>query len=111
MCKALEHRYAPSNQTKLYRAQLRDRRQKASESIPELGQDVRRLTNLAYATAPADVRETLAKEQFIDALHSSEMRLRIKQFMSKTLTRLYALLLNWTLLTVLKSAFRRRQTL
>ena len=68
LCKALEDRYAPSNQTELYRAQLRDRRQKASESIPELGQDVRRLTNLAYATAPADVRETLAKEQFIDAL-------------------------------------------
>ena len=36
-------------------------------------------TNLAYPTAPCDVRETLAKEQFIDALHSSEIRLRVKQ--------------------------------
>ena len=29
--------------------------------------------------APADLRETLAKEQFVDALVSSDMRLRIKQ--------------------------------
>ena len=79
MIKALEERFAPPNQTELYRAQLRERRQKASESLSELGQDIRRLTNLAYPTAPSDLRETLAKEQFIDALVSSDMRLRIKQ--------------------------------
>ena len=79
LCRALEERFAPANQTELYRAQLRERRQKATETIPELGQDIRRLTNLAYSSAPIDVRETLAKEQFIDALFSSDMRLRIKQ--------------------------------
>jgi len=40
---------------------------------------VRRLTNLAYPSAPADLKETLAKEQFVDALASVDMRLRIKQ--------------------------------
>ena len=85
LCKALEERFSPVNQTELYRAQLRERRQNASESIPELGQDIRRLTNLAYASAPIDVRETLAKEQFIDALINSEMRLRIKQSRPKDL--------------------------
>ena len=75
----LEERFAPPNQTELYRTQLRERRQKASESLSEMGQDIRRLTNLAYASAPSDVRETLAKEQFIDSLISSDMRLRIKQ--------------------------------
>ena len=79
LIKALEERFAPPNQTELYRIQLRERRQKASESLFELGQDIRRLTNLAYPTAPSDLRETLAKEQFIDALVSSDMRLRIKQ--------------------------------
>ena len=63
----------------MYRTQLRERRQKASESLPELGQDIRRLANLSYPTAPNDVRETLAKEQFIDGLMSVDMRLRIKQ--------------------------------
>ena len=76
---ALEERFAPPNQTKLYRVQLRERRQTASKTLSAMGQDIRRLTNLVYPTAPCDVRETLAKEQFIDALHSSDMRLRVKQ--------------------------------
>ena len=76
---ALEERFAPPNQTVLYRVQLRERRQTASEKPSALGQDIRMLTNLAYHTAPCDVRETLAKEQFIDALHNSDMRLRVKQ--------------------------------
>ena len=39
----------------------------------------RRLTCLAYPTAPSEVRETLGKDAFIDALVNSDMRLRIKQ--------------------------------
>ncbi len=74
----LQERFAPPNQTELYRVQLRDRRQKASETLSELAQDVRRLTNFAYPTAPSDVKETLAKEQFVDSLFSSDMRIRVK---------------------------------
>ena len=57
---ALEERFAPPSQT-------------------------RRLANLAYPAAPCDVCETLAKEQFIDGLVDSDMRLRIKQSRPKTL--------------------------
>ena len=77
LVRALQERFSPPNQTDLYR--IRERRQRASEILAALGQDIRRLANMAYPTAPADVRETLAKEQFIDALVSSDMRLRIKQ--------------------------------
>ena len=76
---ALEERFAPTSQTELYRVQFRERKQKASETLPEMGQAVRRLSNLAYPTAPREVRETLAKDQFIDGLFDSEMRLKIKQ--------------------------------
>lgn len=76
---ALQERFAPPNQTELYRVQLKERKQRATETLTELGQDIWRLTNLAYQLAPADLRQTLAKEQFIDALASSDMRLRIKQ--------------------------------
>ena len=79
LVKALQDRFAPLNQTELYRTQLRDRRQRAAESLPEMGQDIRRLVNLAYPTAPDDVREILATEQFLDGLHNSDMRLKIKQ--------------------------------
>lgn len=77
--KVLEERFLPTNQTELYRVQLRDQRQKASESMAELRQNIRRMTNLPYPCAPTEVRETLAKEQFVDALGNSEMRLKIKQ--------------------------------
>ena len=79
LVKALQDRFSPLNQTELYRTQLRERKQRASESLPELGQDIRRLVNLAYPTAPDDVREILASEQFLDGLHNSEMRIKIKQ--------------------------------
>jgi hypothetical protein len=79
LCKALEQRFAPDNQTELYRAQLRERKQHSVESLPELGQDIWRLTNLAYPTASTDLKEILAKEQFIDSLRDTNMRWRIKK--------------------------------
>ena len=86
LTRALSDRFAPPNQMELYIIQLRERQQKASETLPELGENIRRLTNLAYPTIPCDVRETLAKDKFIDALASSEMRLRIKQARPLNLT-------------------------
>ena len=75
----MEERFAPPNQIDLYRVQLKERRQKASETLPELGQAIQRLVNKAYPKAPAEVRETLSTEHFLDALVNSEMRIRIKQ--------------------------------
>ena len=66
-------------------SQLRERKQRATDSLPELGQNIRRLTNLAYPTAPYDIMETLSKEYFIDALFDSDLRLRIKQSRPATL--------------------------
>jgi hypothetical protein len=63
----------------LYRVQIKERKQRASESLPELRQTIRRLVNKAYPTAPGEVRETLAKEHFLDALVNTEMRIKIKQ--------------------------------
>jgi hypothetical protein len=79
LVKALEERFAPPNQTELYRVQLTERRRKPTESLPELGQAIRRLVNLAYPTVPENVRDTVAKQHFIEALADSEMRIRIKQ--------------------------------
>jgi len=70
---SLEERFAPPNQTDLYRTQLRERRKQASETLPELGQAIRRLANLAYPTASSELKETLAKDQFIDALMDLDM--------------------------------------
>jgi hypothetical protein len=48
LVEALEERFAPPNQMDIYRVQLKERRQKASETLPELGQAIRRLVNKAY---------------------------------------------------------------
>ena len=82
---AFNERFSPPNQMELHRAPLRERKQRATDSLPELGQTIRRLTNLAYPTAPYDVRETLSKEYFIDALIDADIRLRIKQSRAATL--------------------------
>ena len=97
LVRSLEERFSPSNQTELYRKQLRERRQKAAESLPELGQDVGRLTNLAYPMAPNDVREILTKEQFIDGLASADMRLRVKQARPLNLTMQFDTQWSWRL--------------
>ena len=77
--KVLEERFAPPNQTKLYRVQMRERRQKPGETLPELGQAIRRLANSTYPKASSDIKETLSKDEFVDALVDSEMRIHIKQ--------------------------------
>lgn len=79
LVQALEDRFSPANQTELYRVQLKERHQRAGETLPELGQSIRRLVNQAYPRAPTEVRETLAKDHFLDALHDSELRIKIKQ--------------------------------
>lgn len=81
LVRSLEERFSPSE---LYRTQLRERRQRAAENLPELVQEIRRLANVVYPIAPNDVKETLAKEQFIDALVRSDMRLQIKQARPQT---------------------------
>ena len=40
---ALEKRFNPENQTELYRAQLRNITRGEKQSLPELGQEIRRL--------------------------------------------------------------------
>jgi hypothetical protein len=74
--RAVDERFASPSQTELYRVQMRERRQNVGETLPELGQAIRRLANLAYPTASAEIRETLSKDQFVDALAESEMRNR-----------------------------------
>ncbi|VDI47065.1 Hypothetical predicted protein [Mytilus galloprovincialis] len=113
---ALAEPFAPSCQTELHRVHFKECGQKASETLPGLSQSVRRLSNLAYPTAPLKLRDTLAKEQFIDALVDSEMRLRIKQSRPKVLNDAIRLAVelevyNTAEIKTLKSMGHLRQTI
>jgi hypothetical protein len=48
-------RFAPENQTELYRSQIDARIRKKGETLPELAQDIKRLVRLAYPNAPVEV--------------------------------------------------------
>lgn len=52
----------------------------------ELRQDIKRLMNLAFPTAPTEVRETLAKEKFVDAFINSDIRLKMEKARLTNLT-------------------------
>lgn len=67
--KSLEKCFAPPNQTELYQGQLKERRQKAFETLFEVDQAFRMLTSLAYPNAPSEERETLGKLKMCSLMH------------------------------------------
>ncbi|CAG2219640.1 unnamed protein product [Mytilus edulis] len=50
-----------------------------NQSLPELAQDIKKLTRLAYPTAPMEVREQLARDCFIDSLNDADLEWAIFQ--------------------------------
>ncbi|CAC5405166.1 unnamed protein product [Mytilus coruscus] len=76
---ALTSRFQPSNQAELYRAQMKSKSRNKDQSLPELAQDIKRVTRLAYPTAPIEVKEQLARDCFIDSLNDADLELAIFQ--------------------------------
>lgn len=75
----LTERFEPQNQCELYKAQLKHRIRTPDEGLPELAQDIKGLTRMAYPSALVDLRDTLSKDSFIEALNDAEMELFICQ--------------------------------
>ncbi len=90
---ALETRFGTVHQTELHQACLRSRARRWEEGIPELAEDVERLTRLAYPDAPTSMIDSIAKDQFIDAFSDEDMRLRIRQSRPTTIREALAVAL------------------
>ena len=76
---SLQRRYGNSQQQEKFRLELKSRRRKPDEDIQSLAQEVERLVHRAYPRAPADLRETLSLDCFIDALDALQCRLRERE--------------------------------
>ena len=76
---ALESRFGSVHQQELYRSKFKSRLRRREESLQELAEDLERLARLAYPSAPEEMKDLLAKEQFIDAILDGDTRLRSKQ--------------------------------
>ena len=85
LVKALQARFDPTGRLELHRAQLRNRRQKTSESLVELAEDIRRLVDKVYVDLSADSRDRMARDHFLDALSDGEIRIRVIQMRTATL--------------------------
>lgn len=75
----LTKRFAPTNQTEMYRAQIETRIRKRNETLPELAQDLKRLTRLAYPTATPEIRDILTYKAFREALNDNDLEWAICQ--------------------------------
>ena len=87
LVQALRNRFGTGHQTELNRAKLRARVRRRDETLPALAEDVERLTRLAYPGAAEEMVATLSKDQFIDALHDEDTKLRVRQLRPQTLQR------------------------
>ena len=85
LVKALDNRFGTGNRSDMYRATLKSRMRKADESLPELAQAIRRLARHAFPGVPSDIRDTLARDHFVDALGDADMRWKVHQSRPKTL--------------------------
>ena len=76
---ALEGRFGSAHQQELHCSKFKSRLRRRDESLQELAEDLERLARLAYLLAPEEMKDLLAKEQFVDAMVDGDTRLRLKQ--------------------------------
>ena len=76
---ALDSRFGSAHQQELHGSKFKSRLRRRDESLRELTEDLERLARLAYPSAPEEMKDLLAKEQFIDAILDVDTRLRLKQ--------------------------------
>ena len=81
---ALSARFEPDNQADVYLAHLRTRVRAKSESLPELGQEIKRLARHALPSASSEVREWMALTHFVEALDNEFLEYSVKQTKPKT---------------------------
>ena len=76
---ALEGRFGSAHQEPWFRSQLRRRRRKAGETLPQLAQEIERLVALAYPAAAMSLRDSLSCDHFLDALDDADLHIAVRQ--------------------------------
>ena len=93
LLKALELRFGEQNRKDFHMLQLKTRQQKPDETLQELASDIERLVLISYKDCPADAKEQIAVQHFIDAIRNSDIKkaLRISECRNLRSTTTYAL--------------------
>jgi hypothetical protein len=90
---ALELRFGENCMKEYSRIQLKSRQQRPNESLQELATDMERLSHLAFADCPAEVRDTLSLQYFIDGIRDGEIQktLRLAELKDLKSALIYAM--------------------
>ena len=83
--KALREKFVPQERIELHKAEFRVRRRERDEKLPDLAGSLRRLVKKAYPEAVESLQDSLAKDQFIDALEDREIRMKVRESGPKAL--------------------------
>lgn len=76
---ALQARFGPAQRQQLYKTEFKTRKRRPNEQLPDLADDIRKLSSRAYPNADRALRDELARDQFIAALPSVRLRLRLRE--------------------------------
>lgn len=76
---SLESRFGVMKQEPWFRSQLRRRTRGTGETLPSLARDVERLVAMAYPSAVQELRDSLACDQFLDALNDADLQIAVRQ--------------------------------
>ena len=82
---ALREKFVPKERIELHKAEFHARHRERDEKLPDLASSLRRLVSRAYPEAVLDLQDSLAKDQFIDALEDREIRMKLRESGPKTL--------------------------
>lgn len=82
---ALGGRFGTERMATVFKCELRQRKRKRGESLRDLGQDLRRLMQLAYPRATPEQQEEQIVDRFIEALGDKQQRLEVRRGRPTTL--------------------------
>lgn len=83
LVKALELRFGEEQRKDFNMWQLKTRQQKPDESLQELASDIERLVLLSYKDCPADARERIAVQQFMDSIRNLDLKNVLRMSLSE----------------------------
>ena len=108
---ALTARFQPANQANMFKSQMNSYYRKTGQTLPEMGHEIRRITRLAYPTAPTDIRDQLAKDCFIRAINDPKIQLSIFQRDPKTIDDCIRFGLDYEAFVVEQKRYNQKQGL
>lgn len=91
----LAARFDITTRPDLYKSELMGRKKRPNETYLELGNSIRTLARKAYPTLPNNVRDELAKDQFLRGLDRTELALKVRHANPKTLDEAIRMALEW----------------